>query len=137
MNYFKLEELVDRKTFDQMGMDCWKLFPMNALTMLENVREFFGVPIIVNNWHKGGKYSHRGYRPKNCPEGPNHLAQRTGHAFIIDVRNHTAEKARKRILAEQNHPLLTFITKIEDTNKYLYIDCTKLKLFQKRILLFK
>ena len=122
MQYFKLEEIVDSKTFKQYGLDCWQLFPLASLTMLENIRKFFNVPITVNNWHIGGDFQYRGYRPVWCPIGATRSPHKTGKAFDMDVQGITAEEARSIIKADMGNPLLANIQRIEAEVNWLHID---------------
>ena len=61
--FFKIEELVDPVTLGKYGpAKCWTLLDSRILYSIDCLREFFG-PLVVNTWHKGGRFKHRGYRP--------------------------------------------------------------------------
>lgn len=122
MNHFTLEEIVDQRTFNRYGIDCWQLFPPGSLTMLENVREFFGVPLTCNNWHTGGPFQFRGYRPAWCNVGAKGSPHRKGRGWDVDVANLTAEQARQKIIADQNNPLLANIKRLEGGVNWLHLD---------------
>jgi len=137
MKWFKLEELVDRKTFQQFGYTCWQRFPPDSLTMLDNLREFFGMTLICNNWLQAGQFSFRGYRPYWCAVGAKGSYHRKGMAFDLDVANHTAEEARQQILADQDNPLLSLIYRLEGGIDWLHVDCGSVPEGKKRIYVFK
>ena len=137
MLYFKLQELVDRVTFEKEGNKAWNYFQSNALLALQNLREFFGVPFTINNWHIGGQFQFRGYRPAEYKGGAAHSQHRLGNAFDIDIKGYTAEEARKKIIENQGNPLLMKITRMEDKVNWVHIDCRPLPDSIKRIHLFK
>jgi len=122
MIFFKLEEITDKKTFDQYGISAWQLFDLKALTMLDNLRAFFGVPITCNNWLQGGQFSMRGYRPYWTDVGAKNSPHKKGKAFDLDVQGITAEEARSIIKADMSNPLLANIQRIEAEVNWLHID---------------
>jgi len=110
-----------------MGNHAWLLFQSNALIALEKLREFFGVPVTVNNWHIGGSFQYRGYRPPNCKVGAKISQHKFGNAFDCDIKGYTAEEARQKILANQDDPLLMKIMRLEGNVKWVHIDCLPVK----------
>ena len=127
MLYFKLEELVSKEVFESQGAKAWLLFNNQALLALEELREFFGVPFTVNNWHIGGQFQYRGYRPPDCKIGARLSQHRAGNAFDIDIKGWTAEMARKHILENQDNPLLQRIMRMEGKVSWVHIDCLPVK----------
>lgn len=137
MKYFKAYELVDRKTYEALGEDSLRIFPASSLEMLDNLREFFGVPVLLNDWYTGGRFQWRGFRTINCKEGASKSQHRFAKAFDCDVRNHTAEEARQKILANQENPLLAQINRIEANVNWLHIDSGDVPTGKQRIYVFK
>jgi hypothetical protein len=137
MRYFKLEELVDRETFETLGEKAWDLFNPFALIALDDLREYFGVPITVNNWAKGGTMQWRGYRSTVCPIGAVHSQHRKGNAFDCTIKGHPAPEARAIIRAYQENELLQHITRLEDKVSWVHFDCALLPRGTKRIYLFQ
>ena len=137
MKYFKLEELVDRETFETQGEKAWSLFNPIALIALDNLREYFGVSIMINNWAKGGTMQWRGYRSPQCPIGAVHSQHRKGNAFDCSISKHDAGMARAIILAYQENELLRNITRLEDKVSWVHFDCAPLPEGKKRIYLFQ
>lgn len=136
MKHFKLKELVDKKTFETMGEEAWKLFKPDALQALDDLREFFGFPVTVNNWHAGGTLQWRGFRTKEkaAALGSPNSRHAVGDAFDLDVAGKTAKEVRAIIVAEKNHPLLKKIMRLEDNVSWVHFD---LKPVQNRIYLFR
>lgn len=137
MKYFQLQEIVDKKSFEKYGEQCWQLFPENSLVMLDNLREFFACPISCNDWFKGGQFQYRGYRPKWCNVGAVGSAHRVGMAFDLDVKGYTAEEARGKILSNKNNPLLSNIMRLEGGVDWLHIDRFEPPVGKDRIYVFK
>lgn len=133
MKYFKLYELVDRRTFETEGEEAWLHFDTNALIALDDLRSFFGLPITVNTWHSGGAFQYRGYRPQDCTVGVKGSYHRKGMAFDLDVSTYRAEEVRKIIIENKNNPLLSKITRIEAGVTWIHFDIAPLLASQGRI----
>jgi hypothetical protein len=99
------------------------LFNPVALEALDDLRRFFNVPITVNDWHRGGRFQYRGFRPRSCDVGADYGPHRRGNAFDCDIKGVTAEEARREILKNQNHLLLFQITRLEDKVNWVHFDC--------------
>lgn len=134
MRNFAPFELVDRGTYERMGETALSLFTSDALMALDDLRDFFGKNITVNNWAFGGTLQWRGYRLPACKEYSPNSQHSKGNAFDCDIQGYTAEQARKKILANKDNPLLAKITRMEAGVNWLHIDCMT---GVKRIHLFK
>lgn len=94
---FNLREFVPKETYEKWGnRSIWfidqRLFSVAELYKSLFLKEFkklypdvIDVLIIVNNWHVGGPYNFRGYRPPNCTEGAGESQHRFGRGFDCDV----------------------------------------------------
>lgn len=58
---FDLKELVSKFIFEKFGERAWQFFDHRILENLQAIREHYGVPITVNDWHKGGTFQYRGF----------------------------------------------------------------------------
>jgi hypothetical protein len=137
VKYFKTYELVDRATYESVGDEALTLFfNPNALQALDDLREFFGSSITVNDWYwrKGG-FQWRGYRtPKKAAELRSPYSQhRYGNAFDCDIKGYTAEQARHMIILNKDDILLSKIMRLEAKVTWLHFD---LKPVENRIYLF-
>ena len=137
MKHFQLYEIVDRKTFETKGNAALALFNIEALIALDDLREFFGKNITVNNWHSGGPMQWRGLRTEACKIGAKASQHRKGNAFDCSVQGYTAQEARAEIIAHQNDPLLSRIMRIEDGVSWLHFDLGIPPKGKDRIYLFK
>lgn len=122
--HFRIEELVPRETFRQLGGLAWILFDNRLLYTLDCLREYFDFPLIVNDWKWGGTNHFRGFRPSDCTVGVKYSQHRFGRA--IDLKpghngiNCTAEYMRLEIIA--NSKLFPHITSMEDGVSWLHFD---------------
>ena len=121
--HFKIEELVDRRTFEQWGEKAWMFFQPKALMSLDNIRVYFGKPVTVNNWCFGGMSENRGLRPPYSVIGADYSQHRYGNAFDIDIENVNAEDARQTIIKLKDSSLFYHITALEIEIPYIHFDC--------------
>jgi hypothetical protein len=138
MKHFQAHELVDRATFELLGDKAFDLFVPRALQAADDLREYFDVPITINNWHSGGEFEWRGFRTlqKAAELGAPHSKHALGEAFDCDIYGTTAEEARRRILADKDHALLRLITRLETRVNWLHFDVAELPYGVSRIYLF-
>jgi len=126
-NYFDIRELVGPKTYKRHGDSSWKFFRTEALHSLLIVREGIGKPMIVNNWHKGGKFTQRGLRTNLqgifkgfFRRGILYLSAHVlGCGFDFDVVGMTANQVRKWI--HRNKNLFPFKIRLERRFKGRFI----------------
>lgn len=149
MKHFKLEELVDRTTFETLGNKAWSLFSEEVLFALDDFREYINAPVTVNDWARGGSMQWRGYRtPKKAKEfGAAHSQHaftfKDGlwiplcNAFDCTVKGYSAPEARAEILAHQDNELLKRITRLEANVSWVHLDCGAVPEGKQRIYLFQ
>jgi hypothetical protein len=140
MKYFNIYELVDKKTFEEHGTDAFDLFNPEALIALDNLREFFGSSVTVNNWHEvNGGTQWRGWRtPEKAKElGAPHSQHAKGNAFDCDIHGYTAQQARMIIKSHKDDPLLEKIMRVEGGKPWLHFDLAELPEGKERVYEFK
>ncbi|MDO9535084.1 MAG: hypothetical protein Q7J85_07070 [Bacillota bacterium] len=125
--HFKIYELVDPVTYKRFGDEAWMFLNPLILMAADGIREYFGVPVTINNWHWGGEFQWSGLRTVFCTIGGKWSQHRFANAIDCDIKDIPAEEARQRILANQNHPLLQHITCIEASTNWLHIDSRNIK----------
>jgi hypothetical protein len=138
MRYFTAKELVDKETYDRLGEKALSLFNPEALVALDDLREFMGVPITVNDWANGGNMQWRGWRTKEKAKqlGAPNSQHALGNAFDCTIQGMTAKEARFKIMTHKDHELLYRITRMEDGVSWLHWDCAILPKGKSRIYLF-
>ena len=80
MRYFTIRELISPEIFNILSYDsCWNLIPPCVQESLDAIRHDLGLPIRINNWHKGGGFKYSGIRPKDCTIGAKLSAHKVKH----------------------------------------------------------
>ena len=99
---FQLQELVSPNIFNTLQENAWMLLDPELLQTLDNLREFFGYPMVINDWKNGGQFKERGYREPSAGVGKCHGAHYVGKAADIDFYEGNqlipAQHMRKMIL---------------------------------------
>ena len=141
--HFQIYELVDPTVYVYYRDGAWTMFNPKVLVALDGVREFFDVPVRVNNWFWGGQLQWRGLRTKVCKIGAAksehrliHYRNRPPHlcsAIDYDVQGMSAQDVRDQIVANQDNPLLQHITRMEKGTSWVHMDC---KPVERRIRVF-
>jgi len=89
---------------------------------MDQIRNYFAVPITINNWHIGGNFTQRGFR--NDPATGAKLSQhRFGRACDFDVKGVTAEEVRECIRQHKLDVPLSCMTRCEEGTSWVHIDC--------------
>lgn len=117
--YFKIEELVDKKTFNIRGERAWQLIDDRLIYSIDSLREKFG-PITINNWNSGGDREWSGLRTVDSPYYSRYSQHTFGRAADLLFSNADVEEVRKYILA--NKDLFPYITGVELGTSWLHID---------------
>src|SRR5690349_4911762 len=100
--HFSLEELVPQEIIKQFGQNAqWFLDPA-LLNLADFVREFFKVPVTINNWHTGGDLQYRGFRPPSYTGGGTLSQHRFGRAIDLNVQGKTSKEVYDLIILNQD-----------------------------------
>tara|TARA_R100000995_G_scaffold70727_2_gene39350 strand:- start:29025 stop:29483 length:459 start_codon:yes stop_codon:yes gene_type:complete len=102
-DFFRIEELVDKGVYDKFGESAWRFMDEKLLDCLLAIRNELGVPISVNNWIYGGRFTQRGLRHNRSPlvtsrENIYLSAHMFGKAVDFDVSGMTAVEVREWIV---------------------------------------
>lgn len=125
---FDIRELVCPHCYERFGEKSWQFLSTQILSTLYTLRyEVFQQPIIVNNWHKDGKYDERGLRCNICPLVKNKKsiylsAHCLGMAIDFNVGNLKSEEVFP-VLKYNAHRFEYPIRVEKDTNGWTHIDC--------------
>ena len=60
--HFDIKELVSKAVYYKFGEFAWCFFDEDILKDLDIIRESWGSPLTINNWHSGGQYNESGLR---------------------------------------------------------------------------
>lgn len=120
---FVIQELVTPECFASRGASAIELLDPKILRVLGQLRADYG-PLIVNNWHTGGAFKYRGYRPADCPVGAAKSMHKQGKAIDCHSPRIPVETMRKEVIAKAatNHPIYSLIGGIELDVNWLHVD---------------
>lgn len=115
-DYFHAKEVVCPDVYDKFGLYSWQFFDPRLLDVMLVIREKTGLPIVVNNWGKGGNLTQRGLRCHLCPmmkektrlEKLYMTAHSFGMAWDFNVVGQTVEETYRWIVNNQillPHPI--------------------------------
>lgn len=98
--YFKPQELVPPEVFDLMGDLALNIFDDEVLIDLDKIRKAWGKPLIVNDWHQGGRFKYSGFRPLQCSIGAPMSKHKRAVAFDLKTINPKDQGAFWEFLAK-------------------------------------
>lgn len=115
-DYFHAKEVVCPDVYDKFGLYSWQFFDPRLLDVMLVIREKTGLPIVVNNWGKGGNLTQRGLRCHLCPmmkektrlEKLYMTAHSFGMAWDFNIIGQTVEETHRWIVDNQillPHPI--------------------------------
>lgn len=121
--YFVLQEFVPPEVFDALGQNAWAVMDPRIVWTLDAIRDFYKKPITINNWHVGGQFKYRGFRPRDYAETSAKFSQHfMGRAVDFDIKGLTADEFRKQVKMNTGAPMLKYITAIEEGVNWIHID---------------
>ena len=127
--YFDIRELVCPHTYKAFGEKAWQFFDVALLeTLLELRTVVLERPMLINNYHKGGTFSQRGFRCNICdiPKQKTlknliYLSAHTnGAAVDFDASGLSAAQTRLEIKSKAD--LLTNVVRCEADVMWVHID---------------
>lgn len=123
--YFLIQELVPPSIYKAWGERSWWFIDHDLVVVLDFMREYYGVPVTVNNWHIGGKYTERGFRTPTTKTGGKLSQHRFGRGADVAVKGLTPKQVYMDILKNEKMFLsvgLTAMEDISDTPTWVHID---------------
>ncbi|MEN7549300.1 hypothetical protein AAG747_15355 [Rapidithrix thailandica] len=122
--HFYLQEFLPKREYELFGPRALEigLISRTAIQMAQFVREYFARPVRINDWHVGGRFQYRGFRPWDCNVGANYSLHRLGLADDLDVLGLEAEEVRQEIIQKPAVFKAAGITTLEANVNWLHID---------------
>lgn len=120
---FMIQEFVPRDVYQRFGESSIWFIDQRIITLAQHFRDLFG-PLTVNNWHAGGLFDSRGFRPCTDPDGAKFSQHRFGRAVDLVFDDEPAEFIREYIRKNFIHLNQEFgLTTIEkDTPTWVHVD---------------
>lgn len=127
--YFKIQELVSKQVYEKYGESAWRFIDEKLIITLDQIREFFGKPIMVNSYGRG--LEQRGLRTNmddivvnKTKKGVIYVSQHgLGKGADLNVIGLSPQTTFKMIVKNQDKfPHLKRIENIKLTPTWVHID---------------
>lgn len=136
---FLVEEFVPQKIYEKYGdASLWFVDP-KIVNIAQLIRDYFGKSMTINNWHNGGSFNYRGFRPDSfyyqwnadisayTSKRKGKLSQhRMGRAIDFNISGMTADEVREEILKNEEMWIEAGVTTMEDaaySKTWIHLDC--------------
>lgn len=123
--HFDIQEFVPKAIYDLYGAKAQWFINPKVVAIAEFIREEFELPVIINNWHDGGKFQERGYRVPTTQTGARYSQHKFGNAIDINVKGIPSPELAEWIFAafpSLNALGLTTIENPTSTPTWTHID---------------
>lgn len=131
---FRIEEFVPRSIYNRFGDNAIRFLDFRLLQTAQKIRNEFGVPMIINNWHSGGRLQNRGYRTPYSSVGATYSQHKMGRAIDFNILGMTSDEVYEYILEHEKKFRIMGITTMEDkqfTRSWTHIDLRVSNLLEK------
>lgn len=118
--YFKAYEFVSEKIYKIYGDNSLLFVSDEMKETLDLIREFFGVPIYINNWRFDGTFHNRGYRDPFSSVGSKLSQHKFGRAVDFHSQIIPSSTIREQIFENKN--LFPYIYRMEKDTSWVHID---------------
>jgi len=127
---FSLLEFIPQTIYKKWGDKSVQFLDMRIVHFAQAVRDNLKMPIVINNWHLGGKYQESGLRAFNTKTGASMSQHKFGRAVdlkIADgkggVRSDSGEILRKHVQDNWDRYKQWITTTEADTDTWAHFDC--------------
>jgi len=112
-NSFHIQEFVPKEIYDKFGEKSIWFVRQDLIELAQFIRDYFGRPMTINNWHKGGKFNERGYRTPDSTTGSKYSQHKLSGAIDFNIEGMTSNEVRSLILADSKRFLSHNLTTLE------------------------
>lgn len=122
--HFILQEFFSKAVFEKFSGEpdkLWGCIDARVLWTADHIRMRYG-PMVANNWHTGGPFQNRGFRPFELNLGAPLSQHKFGRALDLDPVDVPAEEIRKDILEQTGLDEFRYIRCIEEGTSWLHFD---------------
>ena len=112
--YFNLEEFIPREIFTQFGEKSIWFVDRGTVLLADFIRDRFGKPMKINDWHSGGGLNNRGFRTPDCAIGGKLSQHKFKAAIDFNIEGVTPQDIYKDIIDNQDMYMKAGMTTVED-----------------------
>ncbi len=123
--YFYTKEFIDPDTYKQYGEMSIQFIDKRIVQGADLIREHFGKPVTINNYHVGGTRVFSGLRPFDCKIGAKRSQHKYGRAIDFLVQGVTPQEVYAEILKnwdEKFSKVFTTLENIKFTESWCHAD---------------
>lgn len=121
---FILQEFVDPDIYALLGDKCLALIDNRIIGIAQVLRDYFGVPVTINNWYEGGNYKESGLRKFLSNTGAQFSQHKFGRAIDMKLEDMDAEEVRKEVIRKWKMFRGYGLTTMESgTPTWVHVDC--------------
>lgn len=123
--YFRLEEFIPKEVYNRFGENSIWFVDTRIVDLANFVRSRFGKSMTINNWHSGGNFNYRGFRPPDCSVGGKLSQHKFGRAIDFNIEGITPQEVYKDIIQNTSLYIKAGATTVEDiayTKGWSHID---------------
>lgn len=119
--YFRIEELVDKKTYEIRGEKAWELFSSDFITMIDTFKEMFPKgTITINNWLWGGNRQWSGLRTPDSPYYSPYSMHPLANGADMVFSAYSSEEVRATVKAKP--VIFSMVRGLEDDVSWVHAD---------------
>lgn len=113
----------------------YRLVDPKIVSIAQFYRDYFGREVVINNWHTGGNFSLRGWRPQDTKIGARFSQHKLGKAFDCNIKGLSDREVYETILKNKELFYEKGVRRLEDiryTTGWLHTDIketNELKIF--------
>ena len=121
---FSLAEFVPPGIYQRyQDKSIWFIDP-KIVVIAQFLRDRFGKPVTINNYHSGGDFQYSGFRDHGCMIGATNSQHRQGRAIDFRVSDMSPEEVRQDIAGNFKLYRSIGLTTIEaGTPTWTHVDC--------------
>lgn len=146
--YFDMREFIPKSEYNKIMKlreddrlnAFYKLINPKIVDIASKLREMFNRPMIINNWHTGGNYTMRGWRPANTKIGAKKSMHKKGMAFDFDVKGLTDFQVKEFIMNHEKELYTIGVRRMEseeDSATWTHLDIKDVKGYTNKIYVFR
>lgn len=121
---FVLQEFVPPEIYSLYGDNSIWFLDQRIIDLAQALRDDLGVPITINNWHRGGPYKNSGFRLPSSTEGKLLSQHKYGRAIDPKAKGISPEIVRNHLRRNFTAYQTLGLTTIEsDTPTWVHMDC--------------
>lgn len=118
-----MTEFVPKEIYEVYGDNSIWFINKEIVSAAQFLRDFFGVPLVINNWFEQGDFNYSGYRPPDCLIGAKYSQHKLKSAIDCRSDKITPAEMREAILKNEKKFMEAGVTCFEsDTPTWLHID---------------